>query len=76
MNTVCLAFRILSDQGSRSARHCTGAKKPWGKDGCTAEVSLPGWRTPSPAVMLAQFAWDVHRESNESHLQMSPTLLA
>jgi hypothetical protein len=47
------------------------------KHGCTAdEVSLAEWRASSPAGMLAQLAWDVHRESNESYRQMIRSLLA
>jgi hypothetical protein len=46
------------------------------KEDSTAEVSLAAWRAPATAGMLAQLAWDVHRESNESYLQMSQALLA
>jgi hypothetical protein len=45
-------------------------------DSTAEEVSLAGWRSPSPAGVLAQLAWDVHRESTESYLQMSNSLLA
>jgi hypothetical protein len=43
----------------------------------TVEVSLAGWRTISPAGMLAELAWDAHRESygGSSYSRMCHRLL-
>jgi hypothetical protein len=84
-NTVCLAYRILMVVKAVEARAIARGGSPvplkdfllYLKDGnSTADVSLIGWRSLSPAGVLAQVAWGVHRESSESYSQMSQSLLA
>jgi hypothetical protein len=84
-NTVCCAYRILMLIKAVEARAMAlGTSSPSqasssdyvSNDDSTAEVSLAGWRSPSPAGMLSQLAWDVHWESSLSYRQMSRSLLA
>jgi hypothetical protein len=84
-NTVCLAYRILMVIKVVEARAIALSECPVSRElpldslrteGRAAEVPLNGWRVPSPAGMLAQLAWDVHRESGESYCEMSRSLLA
>jgi hypothetical protein len=85
-NTVCTAYRVLMVIKAVEARAIAlGESAVNSREQSTVRpappldplsVSLAALRAPSPTGMLAQLAWDVHRESSEGYLQMSQSLLA